>query len=50
MGIRAGKPGELVSGFKGYADSGGSTEFDQPFQAIVSTLPGDADVVKPPGT
>jgi hypothetical protein len=50
MSIGTGKPGELVSGFERYADTGGSAELDQPFQAIVSTLPGHADVVELPRT
>jgi hypothetical protein len=44
------KPGELVPGFERYADAGGSAELDQSIQAIVSTLPCHADVVKLPRT
>jgi hypothetical protein len=40
------KSGELVPGFKRYADAGPSAELDQSLQAIVSTLPRYADVVK----
>jgi hypothetical protein len=50
MRVRPGKPGELVSGFERHADAGRSAELDQPFQTIVSTLPGHADMVKLPRT
>jgi hypothetical protein len=50
MRVRSGEPSELVPGLEGHSDTGGSAEFDEPFQAIVSTLPGHADMVKLPGT
>jgi hypothetical protein len=50
MGISAGEPGELVPGFERYANTRRAAELDQPFQAIISTLPGHADMVKLPGT
>jgi hypothetical protein len=50
MRIRPSKSGELVPGLERHADTVCSAELDQPFQAIVSTLPGEADMVKLPGT
>jgi hypothetical protein len=50
MRIRPGKSGELVPGFERYTDTVCSAELDQPFEAIVSTLSGEADMVKLPGT
>ena len=50
MRVRSGEPGELVPGLEGHSDTGRSAEFDEPFQAIVSTLPSHADMVKLPGT
>jgi hypothetical protein len=50
MCVCPGKSGELVPGFKRHADAGCAAEFDQPLQAIVSTLPRHADVIKLPGT
>jgi hypothetical protein len=50
MGIRPCKSGELVPGFKRYANAGGSAKLNQPLQAIVSTLPRHTDMVKLPRT
>jgi hypothetical protein len=50
MCIRTGKSGQLFPGFERYADTGGSAELDQPFQAIISALPRHADMIKLPGT
>jgi hypothetical protein len=50
VGIRTGKPGELVPGFERYADTGRSAELDQPFQAVVSTLPCNTDMIELPRT
>ena len=50
MSVRSGEPGELVPGFERYTDTGRSAELDEPFQAIVTTLTGHADMVKLPGT
>jgi hypothetical protein len=50
MCICPGKSGELVPGFKRHADAGRPAEFDQPLQAIVSTLSRHADMIKLPGT
>jgi hypothetical protein len=50
MGIGPCKPGELVPGFKRYADACPSAELDQSVKAIVPTLPRHTDVVKLPRT
>jgi hypothetical protein len=50
MGICPGKSGELLPGFERYADAGRSAELDQPFQAVVATLPRHADMSKLSGT
>jgi hypothetical protein len=50
VGVCTGKPGELVPGFERYADIGGSAELDQPFEAVVATLPRHGDVIELPGT
>jgi hypothetical protein len=50
MRIGAGKPGELVPGFERYADPGGAAKLDQPFQAIISTLPSNSDMIELPRT
>lgn len=50
MSIRPGKPGKLVSGFQRHADTCRSAELHQPFEAIVSAFPSDADMVKLPRT
>jgi hypothetical protein len=44
--VRPGEPGELVARFERYADAGGSTEINQPFEAVVSTLAGDTDMIE----
>jgi hypothetical protein len=50
MRVSPGKSGQLVTGFEGYANTGGPTERDQPFQPVVATLPRHGDMVKLPGT
>ena len=50
MGVRPGHAGELIPGLKRYANTGLPAKFHQPFQPIVSTLPGHADMVKLPRT
>jgi hypothetical protein len=50
MCVCPGKSGELVPGFERYADAGRAAEFDQPLQAIVSTLPRHTDMIKLPRT
>jgi hypothetical protein len=50
MGIRPREPGQLIPGLERYTDTVCSAELDQPFKAIVSTLPREGDMVKLPGT
>ncbi len=50
MGVRSGQSGKLIPGLKRYANTGRPAELHQPFQAIVSTLPGHAHMVKLPRT
>jgi hypothetical protein len=44
------KSGELVPGFERHADACRAAKLDQSLQAIVSTFPRHADVVKLPRT
>jgi hypothetical protein len=46
MRIGTGKPRELVPWFERHADTGGAAKLDQPFQAIISTLPSNSDVIE----
>jgi hypothetical protein len=50
MGVRPREPGQLIPGLERYTDTVCSAELDQPFEAVVSTLAGEADMVKLPGT
>ena len=46
MGVGAGDPGELVARLERDADACGAAELDQPLEAIVAPLAGDADMVE----
>ena len=46
MCIGSCESGKLVAGFEGDADTGGSAEFHQAFQPVVSTFAGNADVIE----
>jgi len=46
MRIRSGESGELIAWFKRDADARRATQFDQPFQAIIPALAGNADMVE----
>src|SRR5271170_2348107 len=50
MSVGSGESGQLVPGFERYTYTGRSAELDEPFQAIVSTLPGHADMIKLSGS
>jgi hypothetical protein len=50
MRICSGKSGELVPGFERHADTRRTAELDQPFQAIISTLPSKTDMIELPRT
>jgi hypothetical protein len=50
MRVSPGESGQLVAGFERYANTGGPAERDQSFQAVVATLPRNADMIKLPGT
>jgi hypothetical protein len=46
MRIRTGKPRELVPWFERHADTRRAAKLDQPFQAIISTLPRNTDMIE----
>jgi hypothetical protein len=50
MRICPGKPGELVPGFERHTDPRRAAKLDQPFQAIISTLPSNTDMIELPRT
>ena len=46
VGVGAGEAGELVARLDGDTDFGGSAEFDEAFEAVVTALAGYADVIE----
>jgi hypothetical protein len=48
--IRTGKPRELVPWFERHADTRRAAKLDQPFQAIISALPSNTDMIELPRT
>ena len=46
MCICSRQSGELISRFKSHTDTGRPAEVDQPFQALISTLTGHADMIE----